>query len=109
MSENTQEVIIAYCGLVCSNCGMYLKGKCLGCHSDRPMNRNCKIKACAIDRGYATCAECNEFQNLKKCGKLYNLISRFFSFIFHTDRIGNLNRIREIGLREFKEEQGMIL
>ena len=25
MSSNTQEVIIAYCGLACSSCGMYIK------------------------------------------------------------------------------------
>ena len=36
---------------------------------------------------------------------IYNVISRFFGFIFHTDRIGNLNRIRDIGLDKFKEEK----
>jgi len=46
-----------------------------------------------------------DFQNLKECKKLYNVISRFFGFIFHTDRIGNLNRIRAIGLDKFKEEK----
>ena len=106
MSEkNTQNIIIAYCGLCCSNCGMYKKGKCQGCHSDKPMNRNCKMKACAMERGYITCAECKDFQNLKECKKLYNIVSRFFGFIFHTDRIGNLNRIRDIGLDKFKEEK----
>ncbi|MDI6786087.1 MAG: DUF3795 domain-containing protein [bacterium] len=106
MSEkNTQDIIIAYCGLCCSNCGMYKKRKCRGCHSDKPMNRNCKMKACAMERRYATCAECADFQNLKECKKLYNIISRFFGFIFHTDRIGNLNRIRNIGLDKFKEEK----
>lgn len=105
MSSNIQEVIIAYCGLACSNCGMYIKGKCLGCHSDRPMNRNCKMKACAISRKFTTCAECKDFQDLRDCKKLYNFISRFFGFIFRTDRIGNLNRIREIGLSKFKSEK----
>ena len=106
MSEkNKQNIIIAYCGLCCSNCGMYKKGRCQGCHSDKPMNRNCKMKACAMERGYVTCAECADFQNLKECTKLFNIISRFFGFIFHTDRIGNLNRIRDIGLDKFKEEK----
>ena len=103
--KNPQDILIAYCGLCCSNCGMYKKGKCLGCHSDAPMNRNCKMKACAMGRGYATCAECTEFDNLKECKKLYNFVSRFFGFIFRTDRIGNLNRIRQIGLDKFKEEK----
>lgn len=58
-----------------------------------------------MERGYATCAECTDFQNLKECKKLYNIVSRFFGFIFHTNRIGNLIRIREIGLEKFKEEK----
>jgi hypothetical protein len=106
MSEkNTPEMVLAYCGLCCSNCGMYLKEKCLGCHSKQPMNRNCKMKACAQERGYGTCAECVDFQNLKDCEKLYNVVSRFFGFIFRTDRIGNLNRIRAVGLEQFKAEK----
>lgn len=102
---DTQDVILAYCGLVCSNCGMYRKGKCLGCHSDKPMNRNCRMKACAMARGYTTCAECKDFRNLQECKKLYNLVSRLMGLIFRTDRIGNLNRIRQVGLDEFKAEK----
>ncbi|MDW7680142.1 MAG: hypothetical protein SCK70_06230 [bacterium] len=96
---------VAYCGLACSNCGMYLKGKCLGCHSDKPMNRNCKMKACASERQYTTCADCTEFSNLKDCRKLNNLVANFFGFIFRTNRIGNLYRIREVGLEAFIEEK----
>jgi len=105
MSGKTETSIVAYCGLVCSNCGMYLKGKCEGCHSDRPMNRNCSMKACAMERKLTTCAECREFDNLKGCKKLYNLVSRFFGFIFRTDRIRNLERIREDGLKTFLKEK----
>jgi hypothetical protein len=103
MSNN--DVIIAHCGLCCTNCGMFIKQKCLGCHSDKPMNRNCEMKACSIGRGYSTCASCNEFKDFKQCKKLYNIISRFFCFIFKTNRIGNLNRIKEIGLDNFKKEK----
>ena len=102
-----ENIIVAYCGLVCTNCGQYKRGKCLGCHSEKPMNRNCAMKKCAMSRNYLTCAECTEFENLKECKKLYNLISRFFGFIFKTDRIGNLYRIREIGLEEFKKERAI--
>jgi len=101
----TQPQIIAYCGLVCSNCGMYLKGKCQGCHSEKPMNRNCKMKDCAMARNYTTCADCTAFNNLKECKKLNNLIAKFFGFIFHTNRIGNLNRIREVGIEQFSKEK----
>ena len=107
MSSRTQEVIIAYCGLCCSNCGAYRKGKCQGCHSDRPMNRNCKTKACAKARGYATCAECTDFQDLTECRRLHNLVSRFFGLLFRTDRMANLARIRAVGLERFREEKRM--
>jgi len=30
MSDQTQEVIVAYCGLVCTNCDSYQKGEMLG-------------------------------------------------------------------------------
>jgi len=95
-------VIIAYCGLCCSNCGMYIKEKCKGCHSEKPMNRNCKMKACASERGFVTCADCGDFTDYKDCKKLYNLVSRFFGFIFKSDRIGSLNKIKEMGLDSFK-------
>ena len=105
MSDQSNAVIIAYCGLVCSNCGMYRKEKCAGCHSDRPMNRNCKMKACAMEHKYITCADCKEFDRLEDCRKLNNMVSKFFGFIFRTNRIGNLYRIREIGIEAFKEEK----
>jgi len=105
MSIEQNEFIVAYCGLACSNCGMYLKEKCAGCHSDKPMNRNCKMKACAIKHKYITCADCTEFSNLKDCRKLNNLVANFFGFIFRTNRIRNLYRIRESGLNAFIEEK----
>lgn len=99
-----ESVIIANCGLVCTNCGMYKKGKCLGCFGGKPMNSNCSIKHCAQDHQYATCADCQEYTELKQCGKLNNLIGKFFGFIFRTDKIGNLNRIRKVGYEQFKKE-----
>lgn len=105
MSAKSKEFIVAYCGLACTNCGMYLKQKCAGCYSDKPMNRNCKMKACAMEHKYITCADCSDFDNLKDCRKLNNIISKFFGFIFRTNRIGNLYRIREVGLEAFKEEK----
>ena len=104
MSEDTKEFILAYCGLVCSQCGMFIKRKCQGCHSKKPMYKNCKIKKCAQTKGHSSCAECRDFENLKECKKLHNLVSRFFGFIFRTDRIANLNRIREIGLDKFRQD-----
>ena len=105
MDKKQSDFIVAYCGLACSNCGMYLKGRCAGCHSDKPMNTHCKMKACAVEHQYITCADCTQFSNLKECRKLNNLVAKFFGFIFRTNRIGNLYRIRETGLDAFIQEK----
>jgi hypothetical protein len=55
-----------------------------------------------MEKNYSTCADCEEFEDLKQCKKLNNLISRIIGFIFRSDRIANLYRIRENGLDAFK-------
>ncbi|HUV66015.1 MAG TPA: DUF3795 domain-containing protein [Sedimentisphaerales bacterium] len=102
MAEVSSGKIVAYCGLVCSECGAFRKHKCQGCHSEKPMFRNCPVKKCAAGRNYSTCAECGDFEDLKGCGKLNNFVSKIMGFVFRTNRIGNLRRIREIGLEQFK-------
>ncbi len=59
------------------------------------MYKNCPVKKCNIEKGYFTCAECAEYEDLRKCKKLNNWISKIFGFIFRTDKLGNLERIRE--------------
>ena len=105
MSIDSKEFILAYCGLICSECGAYKKRRCKGCHSDKPMHRGCKIKPCAMEKGYVSCAECVEFDNLEECKKLNNFISKIFAFVFRSDRIGNLNHIRDVGIKQFQEER----
>jgi Protein of unknown function (DUF3795) len=102
MAEDTGRKMVAYCGLVCSDCGAFKKLRCQGCRSNKPMFTNCPVRKCAVDKDYSTCAECREFENLKRCRKLNNFISKLMGFVFRTDRIGNLARIRELGLEKFK-------
>ena len=102
---SNQNPIIAYCGLVCSNCNMFLKRKCGGCFNNRSVNRNCKIEKCAKERGFTTCADCKNFADLKKCKTLNNLMGKFFGFVFRTNRISNLDRIREVGIEQFGKEK----
>ena len=104
MKNEDNGFILASCGLVCSQCGAYLKGRCEGCHSERPMSLHCRIKPCVKDKGIDSCAECDEYEDLRKCKKLHNLISIVFGFIFRTNRIGNCYRIREAGVDKFREE-----
>jgi len=100
MTENAQDTIVAYCGLVCTKCYGFRKGKCQGCHSEKPMYKKCPVKKCNIDNGYSTCADCKEFTDLKKCKKLYNIISRIFGLVFRTNRMANLEKIKQFGIEE---------
>ena len=68
------------------------------------MNTGCKVKPCVQEKGYTTCAECADFGDLKACKKLNNFISKIFALIFRSDRIGNLNHIREIGIENSKKK-----
>jgi hypothetical protein len=104
MTDNDKNVIVGCCGLVCSKCGSYTSKKCRGCRGERPIFQNCKIRKCNIDKGYDTCADCKDFQDLRECRKLNNIISKIFGFFSHTNRIEGLNRIREIGLEKFNAE-----
>jgi hypothetical protein len=105
MSAIAPETIVARCGLACSNCGAYRHGKCAGCHSEKPMFSRCPVKACAIEKACTTCADCTAFPDLRACPKLNSFLSRLFGLIFRSDRIGNLYRIRQIGLEAFKTER----
>ncbi len=75
-----------------------------GCFGGKPMAKNCKVKLCNESHGYDTCAQCEEFKDLKGCKKLNNMLSKFFGFIFRTDRKENLEHIRKIGMENFKKK-----
>lgn len=91
----------AYCGLYCGGCGRYKKGRWKRCRDDGGYD-SCKIRKCAKDRGYFTCAECGEFL---ECKKLDNFISKIFSFLFKSDRVGNLKEIKGIGVEKWSTQQ----
>lgn len=101
--ENGSKAIVACCGLVCSECGAFKKSRCQGCHSEKPMFKNCPVKKCVSDNSFKTCAQCGAYSNLKQCRKLHNPISRIFGFIFRTNRIGNLEQIRADGFEKFAD------
>jgi len=97
--------IIAHCGLICDDCWLYRKNKCGGCVSGSSRNRKCEIRKCNKEHGYTTCADCREFKNLEECKKLNNLISKFFSFIFKTNRIAKLTQIQKTSLEKLKSKK----
>lgn len=91
------ETRVAVCGLFCGNCGNYQRGRCKGC-AVQAWLKGCRVRACAFERGFATCAECEEMET---CRILNNFISKIFSFIFRTDKMGSLRMIRDEGMEKF--------
>ena len=88
---------VAYCGLYCPTCGTMRVGRCEGCKTGGGFS-GCKVRACAMDRGYTTCAQCGEMES---CPKLDNLLSRLYAWVFRTRRMENLREIRDHGLEPF--------
>lgn len=93
---------VACCGVVCGKCGALLKGKCEGCRV-APMFARCSVRACAIEKDLASCADCDvDYQD---CKKLNSLIAALFRLILRRDRRRNLAAIKEVGIERFVTER----
>ena len=64
----------------------------------QPGLARCRIRTCTFEKGFATCAECEEMET---CRILDNFIGKIFSFIFRSDRMGGLRLIRNEGMEAF--------
>lgn len=95
--------LVAFCGLYCGACKAFLKGKCAGCRESAKRSW-CKVRACCLDRGFATCADCKEFPDPAACRKFNNFISKMFAFIFRSDRRACVLRVRAVGCQAFAAE-----
>ncbi|MBN2042113.1 MAG: DUF3795 domain-containing protein [Spirochaetes bacterium] len=89
--------LVAYCGLYCGSCRAYLNEKCPGC-AENTRAGWCKLRACCIDNGYKSCAECVEFPDVDDCKKFNNIISKIFAFIFKSNRKACIDQIRNKGI-----------
>ena len=79
---------IAACGLFCTNCGKFKRGRCQGCQ-EVPGFQRCSIRKCVIEKGITICAECDEFaspRSYAECKKINNLIAKIFALILSPDR-----------------------
>ncbi|MCX6251395.1 MAG: DUF3795 domain-containing protein [Bacteroidetes bacterium] len=92
--------LIAYCGLYCGSCKSYLKDKCPGCHENNKAGW-CKIRACNIEHGYQSCADCKDFTDVMECKKFNNFMSKIFAVLFKSDRKACIAMIRESGYEGF--------
>jgi hypothetical protein len=97
-------IIVGKCGLVCSKCSAFVRGKCLGCLSGKQAFKSCGVRKCAETKNIPNCSGCGDYPDLKQCGKLNSFISKIIGLMSDSNRLGNLNRIREAGLQKFEEE-----
>ncbi len=92
--------VIAFCGLFCTNCKSYIKGKCPGCQENNKASW-CKIRTCCMEKKIASCAECEEFVFPNDCKKYNNVFARVIGFVTKTDRSKCIETIRKEGADKF--------
>lgn len=92
--------LVSFCGLYCGSCGKYTKGKCPGCAKNEKATW-CKIRSCCLEKGISSCADCNEFDDVKDCKKFDNFVAKMFEFVFKSDRKAGIRMIKESGYEEF--------
>lgn len=102
-SSGANEDLVAYCGLYCGECGKLKKGKCPGCAGNEKATW-CKVRTCCIENNYHSCADCTQFENFEDCKKLNNFVAKGFAIVFRSNRMKNLQKIKNDGRMAFAEE-----
>ncbi len=98
----TDVALVAKCGLYCGACSKYRKGKCQGCSENKKATW-CTLRACCIEKEIASCADCNEFDDVMACKKYNTIMAKLFGFVFNSDRAACVNKIKEIGYEQFAQ------
>ncbi len=94
--------LVARCGLYCGACKRYLKGGCPGCTANVKASW-CKVRTCCIEHEHASCADCVDFDDPKKCGKYNSFVARLFGVILRSDRRSCIMQIKEHGAEVYAE------
>jgi len=95
------------CGLYCGLCPRFQSkapSRCLSCHLGEQHSYCSVYRCCVTKRGFFTCADCDEYP----CERLLRVLGveeGLDSFISHKPSLPNLDRIREIGLETYLDEQ----
>lgn len=89
--------LVAACGLYCGACRQYLQEKCPGCRANAKATW-CKTRSCNLAAEQKTCAECKQYSDPMLCKKYNNVMTKFFSFVFRSNRAACIAQIRSIGL-----------
>ncbi len=76
------------------------KDKCPGCHKNEKASW-CKVRLCAIENNYSSCADCKMFGNIMERGKFNNFFSKMFKVLFKSDRNAFIQTTKAKGCDEF--------
>lgn len=87
---------MAMCGLYCGSCKSYLKSKCPGCEKNEKAGW-CNIRKCCMGKKIKSCADCDEFSDVKECKIYHNAFARMFAAIFRADRPACVQMIKDQG------------
>ena len=93
-----KERLDSYCGMYCGACST--EG-CDGCKSlsGETWSPDCKMKACAIDKGIESCCFCSDYP----CHHIMAFDSD--GYRHHRTALPNGRRLKEVGLAVWLEEQ----
>ena len=69
-----------------------------GCR-EGPRFASCPVRACCLENGFSSCAECQTPADPRDCKKFNNFVSKIFGLIFRSDRRACILQIREKGLQ----------
>ena len=95
--------LVACCGLFCGACGSYLKGKCPGCRENKKAGW-CKVRACCLEGGIQSCADCTKFPDALGCKKFNNPVAKLFALFFKSDRPACIRAIKADGYEVYARE-----
>ena len=105
--------MISYCGINCNVCYVFLKKKkpCLGCRNSddrKPEHcRKCKIKDCAIIKGFEYC---NKYEKYP-CAVIKRL-NKSYQIRYKENINANMIKLKENGIKDFfknrKRKMGML-
>ncbi len=107
MRTMEEKHLAACCGLYCGLCPRFQSkapSRCLSCHLGEQHSYCSVFRCCVTKRGHHTCADCDDYP----CERLLRVLGveeGLDSFISHKPALPNLERIREVGLLTYLEEQ----
>jgi hypothetical protein len=111
LSSPPDDSHIGACGLFCTNCGKFKRGRCQGCQLQSGSWR-CPVRLCCAGRKITTCARCFDFESPRdysECPKLNTFMARTASLFTGVNRLLALDLLRDRGPERYltaKRESG---